>query len=212
MTMLKRYEILLVGTLTCAGLAACNDNDDGDGIEAAGVAAGDGQAMGSRLANRADDELGGQPREVAIGRIGAILIALDGGELAQAQVELDRGDDEEALDYAEMMRDEHTAHTGQVEELLAKRGVAPVENGVSRTLRAEAFAAADDLSLTPRRDVDFAYLELQVKMHAAAGVLVSRLIDLVPDAELLALLAVTPGPARPARRRRRRACCSGARG
>lgn len=191
MTMLTRSGILLAGALTCAGLAACDDDDAGSGIEAADVAAEDGQAMGSRLANRADDELGGQPREVAIGRISAILIAIDGGELAQAQAELDRGHDEEALDYAEKMRDEHTAHTGEVEELLSERGVAPVENEVSGTLRAEALAGVDDLSNTPRRDIDFAYLELQVKMHAAAGVLVSRLIDLVPDAELLDLLAVT---------------------
>lgn len=194
MTIRQRSGILLVSALTCAGLAACNDDDDdGQGIEAADAAVEDGQVMGSRLANRADDELGGQPRTVAIGRIGAILIALDGGELAQAQIELDRGDDDDALDYAAMMRDEHTAHTGEVMELLTEQGVAPVENEVARTLRAEAFARADDLSLTPRRDVDFAYLELQVKMHAAAGVLVSRLIDLVPDAELLDLLAVTHG-------------------
>jgi predicted outer membrane protein len=196
MTTFKRYGVLLASALSCAGFAACHDDDDDDddsGIEAADAAAEDGEAMGASLASRADGEIGGQPRAVAVGRIGAILIAIDGGEIAQAQAELDRGDDEDALDYSVMMRDEHTAHTDEALDLLEDRGIAPVEGGISGTLRAEAFAGADDLARAPRRDVDFAYLQLQVKMHAAAGVLVSRLIDLSPDAELLDFLAVTHG-------------------
>jgi predicted outer membrane protein len=193
MTTFQRYGILLASALSCAGLAACSNDDEDSGIAAADAAAEDGEAMGANLAGQAEDEIGGEPRAVAVGRIGAILIAIDGGELAQAQAELNRGDDEDALDYAVMMRDEHTAHTEEVEDLLEDRGIAPDENGVSGTLRAEAFAGADDLARAPRRDVDFAYLRLQVKMHAAAGVLVSRLIDLSPDAELLDFLAVTHG-------------------
>jgi Domain of unknown function (DUF4142) len=195
-TTFKRYGFLLAGALAGAALAACSDggdddDDDNSGIEAAEEATEDGENMGARLAGRAQTEIGGQPRLNAIGHIGAILLTLDEGEIAQAQAELDRGGDAEALDFAAVLRGEHEDHAEAVEDLLAARTAAPIEGAVSSALRAEALAGADDLGSAERRSVDFEYLRLQVKMHAAGQVLLNRLIELSPDAVLLDFLVVT---------------------
>jgi predicted outer membrane protein len=191
----RRYGWLLASALSCAGLAAaCAEGDDldGDGGEAADAAAEEGEAKGASFVDLADDELANEPPVLAIARLGAILLALDDGEVGQAEVELERGRDAVVLDFAAQMRDEHSLHADDLEALLFDRGIPPVENTLSGALRLEAFAGMSELGDTPRGRIDFAYMRTQVVMHTAAGVLVERLIDLAPeDEELLDFLLAT---------------------
>ncbi|HWO23992.1 MAG TPA: DUF4142 domain-containing protein [Kofleriaceae bacterium] len=193
-TTFQRDRRWLAGALAGVALMACGDGDGDDdvsGTEAAEQATEDGEDMGASLAGQAQTEIGGQARLSAIGHIGAILIAFDESAFAQAEPELERGGDAAALEHAAMIRDEHERHAEDVVGLLAARAVAPLEGAVSGALRAAARAGADDLERAPRRDVDFEYLRLQVKLHAAGQVLTDRLIELSPDAALLDFLVVT---------------------
>jgi predicted outer membrane protein len=193
----RRYGWLL-GALACAGLAAAcgggGDDDDGgggDGVIVADTAGEDGEAMGATLANRAEGELSGEPRSLIIERLGGIVLALDEGEIAQAETALDLGEDPAVLDFAEHMRRAHSEHADVLEDLLYNRGLAPTQGEVSGMLRTEAFVGIDELRHTPPGQVDFAYLRIQVMMHAAAAVLADRLLDLAPDAELFDFLRET---------------------
>jgi GAF domain-containing protein len=122
------------------------------------------------------------------------LIALDAGEVAQAEAELALGAGGPALDFANHMRDAHSLHADQVQGLLSDLQLAPAESAVSDALRAEAQAGLDEISRAPREDVDFTYLRIQLKMHAAGSVLVGRLADLAPhDSQLVELLRQTSG-------------------
>jgi predicted outer membrane protein len=193
----RRYGWLVASALSCAGLAtACSDSDEDSGGRpgdaAADAATGDGEEMGSVLADQAQAQLGHEPAPAAIAYLGAIVLAIDGCELSQAEIAIDRANDPVVMDYADRMSDEHADHSDTLEALLADRGVSPTESAVSGSLRAEAFAGIRELKGTPRSELDFVYMRLKVKMHAAAGVLVNRLCDLAPDdAALLGFLDAT---------------------
>lgn len=182
--------MLLAGALLAA---ACGDNLDGHGPITADVAEEEGTARGSLLANQAGDEFRGDDPELVVAQIGAVLLALDDGEVLQAEVELDLGSDWEALDFAAKMRDEHSRHADAVTDLLSVRRISPVESGVSGELRGEAAAAVVELERATWLQVDFTYLRLQVELHAAGEVLVGSLIELAPDEELAGFLEATRG-------------------
>jgi predicted outer membrane protein len=190
----RRYGWLLASALSCAGLqAACSDDDMGRPGDAAADAATDaGEEMGSVLADQAQAQMGHELAPAALADLGAIVLAIDGGEISQAEIAIDRANDPVVMSYAARTSDEHADHADALEALLADRGVSPSESAVSGSLRAEALAGIGELKGTPRSELDFVYMRLQVKMHAAAGVLLDRLYDLAPaDGELLDFLDAT---------------------
>jgi len=185
---------LLAGALSLAALIApaaltgCVEDREGVPGDTAAEAATHGEAMGAALAAQAEHE----PMPAALAHLGAILLALDRGELAQSAIALDRVDDPIVFDYAALMSTRHAAHAAEMEALLADRGISPLTGSLSSMLRAEARADEDELKLTPRRELAFTYMRLQVKVHAAGDVLLSRLSAIAPDDEpLRALLAST---------------------
>ncbi len=215
---LGRYGVLLASVLSCAVLAAaCGDNetpdddmagdgdggggdddgggpgDDGgpDGDAAADAANQRGVTLGMELADLATADLGGQTACVIRARMGAILLALDEGEILQAEVALERGAEAPARELATRMRDEHAAHAAQVRDLLVLCQVAPLENAVSAALRAAATAGVEALRNARPEQLGFAYVELQVEMHAAGEVLLDRLLELAPDERFLDFIQAT---------------------
>jgi predicted outer membrane protein len=148
------------------------DDEAGQGNAAADAASAEGEAVGGALAAQAE----GLSCDVA--RLGGILLAIDEGEIAQAQVALDVAIDPEVIDYAALMRDAHTAHAASVHTWLDAAWVSPVDTSISTALRAEATAGVSMLQGTAREAIDFAYLRVQVKMHAAGDVLLARLIQI----------------------------------
>lgn len=178
-----KYGILLL----CAGLAAgCGDDDSSNaGEEAADAAEEDGEAMGEALGQQAELEIRNDPPTMIVGQIGDILLTIDGGELLQAEAELELGAYQPARAYAELMRTEHSRHLDDTEVLLEERQISPVDNPISEMLQREAQAGADELRASPPNGVDFAYMQLQVRMHAAGYVLVGQLIELAPDDQRL---------------------------
>jgi predicted outer membrane protein len=212
--------MLLASVLSCAALtAACGDNltpdddgvgvpgdgdggggdngggdgdrDDRDGNAAADAANERGVALGMELAELATAELANQPRFVVWGRVGAILLALDEGEILQAELALERGLEPAGLEYALRMRSEHTAHAAEVRALLAACHACPLDNPVAAALREAAARGIDDLRAARAELVGFDYMGLQVMMHAAGEVLLERLIELAPDQRLEDFLRTT---------------------
>jgi predicted outer membrane protein len=120
-----------------------------------------------------------------------MLLALDEGEVMQAEAALERVQAPAALEFALRMRNEHTAHAAAVRDLLAACHACPSENTVSAALREAAAAGLEELSNAPPDRVGFTYLELQVMMLAAGEVLLDRLIELAPDARLEGFLQTT---------------------
>lgn len=192
---LRLYGTLLAAVISCAGLATGCDDDDGDDIEdgddAADLANAEGEDMGEALVDQADAELAGVVPEVAVSRIGAILLAIDIGEISHAQVELDLGADPVVLDFAARILEEHSLHDELVDDLLDVRRLVATEGGVSTELRAEAEAGIDVLTRESRVSIDFTYLQLELEMHVAAELLVDGLIDHAPDAVLEDFLIAT---------------------
>ncbi len=161
------------------------DGDQGpDGDAAADAANERGVALGMELAALATAELANQPRSIVWGWIGAILLALDEGEVLQAEVALERGDAPAALQFALRMRSEHAAHAAQLRDLLAACHACPLENRVSAALRMAAMTGIEELSNARPEQVSFRYMELEVMIHAAGEVLLDRLAELAPDAKL----------------------------
>jgi predicted outer membrane protein len=147
-------------------------DEAGQGNAAADAASAEGEAAGGALAALAE----GLSCDVA--RLGAILLALDQGEIAQAQVAFGAAIDPEVAGFAALMRDAHTAHAASVQAWLDASWVAPVETPISTALRTEATAMVSTLQGAAREVIDFTYLRAQVKMHAAGDVLLARLIQI----------------------------------
>lgn len=192
MTTLPRSGILLAtAAALAAGAAACGADPEGPAGAAADEAGDAGEAMGSALADQAGAELSGEPPEVVLGQVGAILIALDEGEIIHAEAELALGVEEGARRFAELLRDEHSVHEDQVADLLFFRRTSPMEGAVSSTLRAQATAGLTELEGAVD-GADFTYLRLQVEMHAAGAILVEGLRQAAGgDAQLQELLHAT---------------------
>jgi predicted outer membrane protein len=198
---LQRYGLLLASVISCATLAACDDDDELDEIdelddvdhpdEVAELVITEGETQGEALAAQADAELAGVAPKDAVSRISAILLEIDQGEIAHSQIELDAGADPVARDFAAQMIDEHSRHDELVDDLLVRRSLSAVSGGVTAELRAGADAGIDVLTRESQVSVDFRYLRVELQMHVTGEVLVDSLINNAPDAEVEAFLVVT---------------------
>lgn len=135
--------------------------------------------MGRDLLAQARIELAAQPAEVVLGKSCAMLLAIDDGEIMEAQRVLERSDDADVRDYAEQMIDDHGLHAEQTTNVLADAGAVEIETSVAAMLRAQSAAHAGDVEAAT--DVDFTYLRVQVVQHSAALVLVTGLVDYAPS-------------------------------
>jgi predicted outer membrane protein len=177
-----RSSLCLAGTLLLAiAVPACGDDDESSFAD---DAINEGETRGEDLAAETEIELGNDVDEVILGKSGAIMIAIDEGEILHAQFILEVGTDPLVLEFAEQMLLDHSAHAALTESLLADFDLAPIDNAVAAALRNAAVA---DLDLLERSaSPDFDYMRMQLMMHTQALVIVELLTDLAPedDAEL----------------------------
>lgn len=111
------------------------------------------------------------------------------GELA-----LEKSADEGVRSFAETMIRDHRGVNEQAVSLVTRLGVTPVDNDISRSLRADADAALARLSTMSGGPFDRAYMTREVAYHE--GVLEALDATLIPGAtndELRALLATARG-------------------
>jgi predicted outer membrane protein len=168
--------------------SACGD-DDGDLEQVADIAVEEGVLRGEALADMTDEELAGQSETVALEVAEEILLTIDTGEILQAEIAVDRADQDDVEDYAQAMIEEHSLHAELVSQVFGALLIQPRRNQIAETLRAEALAGAEELSATDAPD--FVYMRMQITMHQEASIVVGSLIDFVDTPEVDRLLIET---------------------
>jgi predicted outer membrane protein len=166
--------------LLCIALVAgCSDDnnnnngDNGDAPEAQALAQGD--THGQVLVGQARGEFSGAPDTDAIAKVADIVATIDAGEIAQASFVLSTGGDAHVLDLASRIQADHQANQAMLQMIIQRRGIAPTDNAVSRTLQAEGDMSLAQLQSTAPADLDTAYVEMQIQMHQEASVLIDNL-------------------------------------
>lgn len=170
-----RFDFLRFACLTTAvllGACAVDGEDDG-----AGAATADGveavESASQALVLWSDPE------------ISAFLIAVNDGELAQANLALTRAADPDVIEFAQTMIADHTFANQLVASLLARLRVAPADNPVSQAFAAQAVADAAALQGLVGPAFDRAYMDSQVRFHyEALTQLRAQLVAASPGFEL----------------------------
>lgn len=159
----KAGKVLLVlGLGACGGTAAQEADAMAGGMPApapslADDAAGRGSPASS-LAGVAQEEL----EDADIAAIVTVANSLDirNGELAR-----ERASDERVRQFAETMIADHTAVNESAQELVARLGVEPTMNEMTRSLQESGDQAYERLSRLSGADFDRAYIEHEVAYH-----------------------------------------------
>lgn len=135
-------------------------------------------ARGGAAASNGD---AGEPAELSDSEIAAVIFAANLSEIEQAQLALQRGDEEEVRYFAEKMLKEHSAAQERQEALFAALGIVPRQNALSTSVREESHRIVTELNTRRGDAFDLAYMNAQVRVH-------SRVLDLlekrlIPNAE-----------------------------
>lgn len=189
-----RIEKIAVAFIVLAGCAL-----DADPVTRARVdeLRGEGEARGQELADElvAPDQPKTQLFGVVTGVIAAITRAVNDGEIAHAEVALDRSEDPEVVAFAEDLLATHTAANQYQDLLLALLDVTPIDTPISVTLRTQNLITTVTLKAVPDWAFDAAYLDGEILVHAQTGVLLRVALPLEPTPAfrqyLVALLDAT---------------------
>ncbi len=175
-------RLFLVAALACA-VPACSDDDDVL-IDPVGVAVNDGQLRGSVLADTALGELGGADYSVVIGKTASIVAAINDGEIAQNDFarQVVFGDDIAA--FAARNVDDHAAANEDLVDVVRIFGVGFIPSDTEADIVAQGSLGLENLMATPPSEIDFEFVELQVKNHASNMVVLDQLRAMVADDEM----------------------------
>jgi putative membrane protein len=180
---MKAHLVILLSAIAPL-VAACgnNDDDDDNGRNQDVQDRQDlGQQRGQDLADQLATSLESTP-ENATANIAAVVRSANDGELKQAQLAIDRGQDNDVLDFAHQMRRDHTMANQDLQQVLSDLSESPKENEVSAAVAADADAGLSEIQSSRDASFDRDYMLLQVQMHAEALELVDGSIALTPDA------------------------------
>ncbi|HUP88325.1 MAG TPA: DUF4142 domain-containing protein [Longimicrobiales bacterium] len=126
--------------------------------------------------------------------IAAIVVAANAIDAEMGDLAVKRGRSTDIKDYGKLMGASHRAVNASAVELVTKLKVTPVENDVSRKLRADANAFKATLVKKSGKEFDRAYIEHEVAYHKAViGAVDTVLIPNAKNEELKAtLIGVRP--------------------
>lgn len=86
------------------------------------------------------------------------------------------------------MIDDHTTSNQVLDDVVNGFGTSFIPSQTEADLTAAAMQGLKELQAAPPGEVDFAYINLQVEMHAAAQVLLDQLRGMVQDDEMGAFI------------------------
>jgi putative membrane protein len=95
----------------------------------------------------------------------AISMTSDAGEVALAKSVRDRLATKEARDFADKMIVDHSKMLADAQDLAAKLGITPMDNGVSKELKDEADMEMTSLAKKSGMELDQAYIDHEVVDH-----------------------------------------------
>lgn len=171
--------------LVAIAVMGCSSDDR----DIADEAVDDGAVLGEDLANDADAMLGPEDALTRMEIAGGIMLAIDDGEILQAEAALDVVSDPFVIDFALEMIDVHTLHAEETESILFSNGAVPVESDITVKLAADTDAIVDRVLTS--FDPDFVYMQDQIVMHEQARILVTELAFHTDDTELGPFLSDT---------------------
>ncbi|HEX2166387.1 MAG TPA: DUF4142 domain-containing protein [Longimicrobiales bacterium] len=163
----------------------CSSADESADAEAAAEA----EAAQTPAAAAAEPAVTLSDAEIAAIVVTANTIDVQNGELAR-----ERATDERVREFAETMVRDHTAVNQSAGELVARLGVTPQPNDVSRSLEASAEETRRTLTSASGAEFDRAYIANEVEYHRSVlDALDNLLIPNATNAELReALVGVRP--------------------
>jgi putative membrane protein len=133
-------------------------------------------------------------RTLTDAEIAAVVVAANSIDVSYGEIARERASDERVKQFAETMITDHTAVNESAVELVARLGVTPEENDVSRSLQASAEDTRAQLRSKTGKEFDIAYIRNEVEYHRAVlDALDSLLIPDATNAELReTLVSVRP--------------------
>lgn len=143
-----------------------------------------GQATGDSLANESFDELTGDDYAIVIGKTGSILAALNDGEIAQADFAIDALIADDIFQFANELIIDHDDANIELDNVVRFYGVGYVPSSTADSLTLEANAGIGELRAALPGDLDFVFVDLQVRMHAAAQIVLDELYTQVGPGEM----------------------------
>jgi predicted outer membrane protein len=144
----------------------------------------EGEARGAALADRTFDELAGNDYLVQVGMTASILASMNDGEIAVADFGAQVVNDSDIFDYANEIIIDHEDANVELDATLRFYGVGYFPSATADAIAGDASATLGELRGVPPSDIDFAFTEKQVIMHAQALVVLDELYGLVGDGEM----------------------------
>ena len=99
--------------------------------------------------------------------IAAVVVAANSIDVSYGEIARERATDERVKQFAEMMITDHTAVNQSAGELVARLGVTPTQNDVSRSLESSAATTRESLLTKSGAEFDRAYIENEIAYHRA---------------------------------------------
>jgi predicted outer membrane protein len=179
-------SLLAVTAGVALGLPACTTDSSGTVVidDPVGDTVAEGQATGDNLADDAYGELNGDDYLIVVGKTASILAALNDGEINQASFAVQVVAASDVFDFADGLIADHDAANFDLDATVRFYGVGYIPSTAADSLTLEANAGLGELRATPPQDIDFAFVDLQVRMHAAAQVMLDELYSIVGPGEM----------------------------
>ncbi len=176
----------LLAVVALALAPACTSDSTGTVIvdDPVGDTVAEGQATGDNLADDVFGELSGDDYLIVIGKTASILAALNDGEINQASFAIQVVTDPDVFDLADGLITDHDAANFDLDATVRFYGVGYIPSSAADSVTLEANAGLGGLRATPPADIDFAFVDLQVRMHAAAQVMLDELYAVVGPGEM----------------------------
>lgn len=170
--------VFSIAILVGPALAACGSSTTHEDDEATALDLGN--MRGKALQVQIDQVFAGSSESDAVAMAAGIVIALNNGEIAEANFVLSKPGTTRVHALAQQLVADHQASNAAVLSLLQARGLAPIDTPISQALNSEAQASLAKLEADLPRDLEFDYVEIQIATHQEASLIVGSVRDAMP--------------------------------
>lgn len=147
-----------------------------------------GDLRGQELAAQISLELTGDQRRI-LAQTGSLLAALNAGEIEQGATALGLVQRPDIFLFANDLIARHEEAAADLDSVMRVYGLAFVPSQAEANLAADAAAGVALLRATSPDRVDFAFVELQVRMHAAALLVLDQLNVMIESGPMIDYIA-----------------------
>lgn len=178
------------GIALALGLAACGSDSTtvvtGDPV---GDAVDEGEAQGVQLANQIAAEFAINDQPTVIEQTGSMIRAINDGEIETSAFAVQVLQEDDMFQFANDMIVVHEDANFDLDGVMRIYGVGYLPTQAEANLRGMIGAELQALRATPPQDIDFAYTELQVRMHASALVVLDQLDSMIEAGPMIDYIA-----------------------